>query len=216
MKTNFFDQFKGLDTKNPGSWPAAPKATALVAIFAVVLGAGYYFDTQNQLQELEAGRIKETQLKEEYVSKFTRAINLDLYKQQLKDVDVAFGNLLKQLPDKSKMEALITDVNQSGVAQGLQFELFKPATQETMKDFYAELPISIKVTGTYHQIARFTSEIGQLSRIVTLNDVGITIGANGVMQMEATAKTFRYLSDSELAARQEEINAKKRAEKAKS
>lgn len=216
MKTNFFDQFKGLDTKNPGSWPAAPKATALAAIFVVVLGAGYYFDTQTQLQELDAGKIKETQLKEEYVSKYTRAINLDLYKQQLKDVDVAFGNLLKQLPDKSKMEALITDVNQSGVAQGLQFELFKPAAQETMKEFYAELPISIKVTGTYHQIARFTSEIGQLSRIVTLNDVVITIGTSGVMQMEATAKTFRYLSDTELAARQEEINAKKRAEKTKS
>lgn len=213
MKTKFLDQFKGLDSKNPGSWPAAPKASALAAIFFVVLGVGFYFDTQNQLDELDAGAVRETQLKEEYLSKYSRAINLDLYKQQLKDVDVAFGNLLKQLPDKSKMEALITDVNQAGVAQGLQFDLFKPAAQETMKEFYAELPISIKVTGTYHQLARFTSEIGQLSRIVTLNDVVITIGANGVMQMEAVAKTFRYLSDAELSARQEEINAKKRAEK---
>lgn len=210
---NFTEQFKGLNPKEPGSWPIGPKISSLVLVLMTVLAGAYYFDTDPQLQVLEQGEMREVQLKEEYVSKFGRAVNLELYKQQLKDVDVAFGNLLKQLPDKSKMESLITDVNQSGISQGLQFELFKPAPQETLNEFYAELPISIKVTGTYHQIAKFTSEIGQLSRIVTLNDVAITIGANGIMQMETTAKTFRYLSDAELTARQEQINAKKKAEK---
>lgn len=206
-------QFKGLNPKEPGSWPLGPKIASLSILLLIVLGCAYYFDTEPQLQMLAQGELRERQLKEEYVSKYGRAVNLDLYKQQLKDVNVAFGNLLKQLPDKSKMESLIVDINQSGISQGLLFDLFKPAPQETLKEFYAELPISIKVTGTYHQIAKFTSEIGQLSRIVTLNDVAISIGANGVMQMEATAKTFRYLSEAELAARQEQINAKKKAEK---
>lgn len=209
----FTDQFKGLNTNEPGSWPIGPKVAALSMVLIGVLAGAYFFDTEPQLQLLDQGKIRETQLKEEYVSKYGRAVNLEMYKQQLKDVDVAFGNLLKQLPDKSNMESLITDINQSGISQGLQFDLFKPAPQETMREFYAELPISIKVTGTYHQIAKFSSEIGQLSRIVTLNDMVITIGTNGEMQMETTAKTFRYLSDSELAERQEKISAQKKAEK---
>lgn len=211
-KTNFSDQFKGLNFQDIGSWPAAPKLVALAALFALVLGGFIYIVTLGQLDELDQGRVKEVELKQEYQGKYARAVNLELYKQQLKDVNTAFGTLLRQLPDKSKMESLITDINQSGVAEGLQFELFKPAAQETQKDFYAELPIAIKVLGSYHKIARFSSEIGQLSRIVTLNDIAISIGSGGVMQMEATAKTFRYLSDAELTQRQAEIIAKRRAE----
>lgn len=210
---NFLNQFRGLNVSDPSSWPTAPKIAGLFLLLVAILTAGYFLDTESQIQELDQGRLREVQLKQEYVSKYNRAVNLDLYKQQLKDVDVAFGTLLKQLPDKSKMEALITDINQSGISQGLLFDLFKPASSEIQKDFYAELPISVKVTGTYHQLAKFASEIGQLSRIVTLNDLAININNNGVMQMDTTAKTFRYLSDDEVAARQAEINAKKKASK---
>lgn len=214
-KNNLSEQFQGLSFRDIGSWPLLPKVAMLVGICGSILGGLYYFDTQVQIEELEASRRKEVQLKQEYVSKYAQAVNLELYKEQLKEVDVAFGNLLRQLPDKSKMESLITDINQSGISQGLQFDLFKPATQETQKEFYAELPIAIKVLGNYHKIAKFSSEIGQLSRIVTLNNVNISIGAGGVMQMDATAKTFRYLSDAELEAKVAQENARKRAEKKK-
>ena len=209
----FAHQFRGLSSRDIASWPAAPKASLLLAIVIATTSAGYFADIEAQIQDLEAQKAREVELKAEYVQKYARAINLDLYKAQLKEVDVAFGNLLKQLPDRSKMELLITDVNQAGISQGLQFELFKPAAQETQRDFYAELPIAIKVTGSYHQLGRFASEIGQLSRIVTLNDVAITIATGGAMQMETTARTFRYLSEQEIAQREQEARARKRTEK---
>ena len=129
------------------------------------------------------------------------SINLDLYRQQLREIDNSFGALLKQLPNKSQMDALLVDINQAGLGRGLQFDLFKPAPQETMKDFYAELPVSVRVTGSYHDMGQFASDIAQLSRIVTLNDIVIgPAGKDGsVLAMDTTAKTFRYLDEEEVA-----------------
>jgi type IV pilus assembly protein PilO len=135
------------------------------------------------------------------------AIDLPAYRKQLEEIDKSFGTLLKQLPGKSEMDALLTDINQAGLGRGLQFELFKPAAQETMRDFYAELPITIKVTGTYHDIGSFASDIGKLSRIVTLNDIGLTTAKDGLV-LDATAKTFRYLDESEVAQQRKAAKGK--------
>jgi type IV pilus assembly protein PilO len=139
-------------------------------------------------------------LKEEYVNKKKQAINLDLHRQQLREIDTQFGALLKQLPNKSQMDALLVDINQAGLGRGLQFELFRPAAAEIRRDFYAELPITVKVTGNYHDMGAFASDVGQLSRIVTLNEVSILAGSDGNLTMDAVARTFRYLDDDEVAA----------------
>ncbi len=209
----FADQFRNLNTRDPGSWPPAPKIVLLLAVFAVILVAAYFADWQGQLEELEAGRAREAKLKEEYVAKKAQAVNLDLYRQQAREIESSFGALLKQLPNKSQMEALLVDINQSGLGRGLQFELFKPAQSETVRDFYAELPISLKVVGTYHDMGAFASDIAQLSRIVTLNDLGITVNKDGNLALDATAKTFRYLDDEELAAQRKAAKAAKAAKK---
>lgn len=193
------NQFATLDKNNAGGWPVLPKVVCAVSIFAATLTAGYFLDTQSQLDELAAGEAREEVLKKEYVDQYMQAVNLELYKKQLKEVEEVFGALLKQLPDRSKMESLITDINQAGVSQGLAFELFKPAASETLQAFYAELPIAIKVQGTYHQLGMFAGDMSNLSRIVTLNDMHITVGKDGVLNMDATAKTFRYLDAQEMA-----------------
>jgi type IV pilus assembly protein PilO len=195
MAIAIFDQFKNLNRNDPGSWPALPKLLLLVALLVAILVAAYFFDWQGQLEELDAGRNQETQLKEQYKGKKQQAVNLDLYRQQLREIDSSFGALLKQLPNKSQMEALLVDINQAGLGRGLQFDLFRPAPQENVKEFYAELPITLKVVGNYHDMGAFASDIGQLNRIVTLNDI-----KDGTLTMDATAKTFRYLDDNELAA----------------
>jgi len=123
-----------------------------------------------------------------------------LYRQQLREIDSSFGALLKQLPNKSQMDALLVDINQAGLGRGLQFELFKPAPAETKREFYAELPVTLKLTGSYHDMGQFASDIGQLSRIVTLNDIGLTAAKDGSLTMDVTAKTFRYLDEEEVAA----------------
>jgi len=194
------DEFKRTNWKDAGTWGAAPKILVLVAILVGIPVAGFFVFNQPQIEELEAGQAKEVKLKEEYVNKKKQAINLDLHRQQLREIDTQFGALLKQLPNKSQMDALLVDINQAGLGRGLQFELFKPAAQETRRDFYAELPIQVKVTGTYHDMGAFASDVGQLSRIVTLNDVVVVAGKDGNLVMDATARTFRYLDDDEIAA----------------
>jgi len=196
------DQFKYLNPKDPGTWPALPKLLALIAILVALVAGGYVADWQGQVDELAAGAEQEAKLKEEYKGKKQSAVNLDLYRQQLREIDSSFGALLKQLPNKSQMDALLVDINQAGLGRGLQFELFKPAPQETMKDFYAELPVSVRVTGGYHDMGQFASDIAQLSRIVTLNDIviGPAAGKDGsVLAMDTIAKTFRYLDEEEVA-----------------
>lgn len=203
------DQFQNLDTSDPGTWPTAPKALLLTALLAGILALAYFFDWQGQLEELDAGKQQEIKLKQEYVNKKRQAVNVELYQQQLQEIDGSFGALLKQLPNKSQMEALIVDINQSGLGRGLQFELFKPAAQENLKEFYAELPITVKVTGQYHDVGAFASDVSQLSRIVTLNDLVIAVGNDGNLKLDAVAKTFRYLDDDELAAQRKTVKDKK-------
>ncbi|HET9043195.1 MAG TPA: type 4a pilus biogenesis protein PilO [Burkholderiales bacterium] len=207
------DQFKNLNTSDPGSWPALPKLGLLLLLLTVILVVAYFFDWQGQLEELEAGRAQEEKLKAEYVDKKKQAVNLDLLENQKREIETSFGALLKQLPNKSQMEALLVDINQAGLGRGLQFELFRPAQSETVRDFYAELPINVKVTGNYHDMGAFASDIGQLPRIVTLNDINLNVGKDGTLTMDTIAKTFRYLDDEEVATQRAAAKAAKAAKK---
>ena len=210
MSTTLLEQFKGLDPKDPGAWPPLPKALLLLALLIGILVAAYFLDWSDQIEQLDAGRAQESKLKQEYKSKKQQSINLDLYRRQLREIDSSFGALLKQLPNRSQMDALLVDINQAGLGRGLQFELFKPAARETSRDFYAELPIQLRVIGNYHDIGAFASDIGGLSRIVTLNDITLAGGKGGSLVMDATAKTFRYLDEEEVAA-QRRASAQKAA-----
>jgi type IV pilus assembly protein PilO len=204
------DQFKNLNTRDPGSWPALPKLLLLVGILVGVLVIAYFIDWQGQLEELEAGRRQEETLKQAYVDKKRQAVNLDVLRAQLREIETSFGALLKQLPNKSQMEALLVDINQAGLGRGLQFELFRPAQSETRRDFYAELPITVKLTGNYHDMGAFASDIGQLPRIVTLNDMALSVGKDGNLVLDTTAKTFRYLDDTEIQAQRSAAAAAKK------
>ncbi len=210
------EQFKYLNPQDPGAWPALPKLLALFATLVVVVVAGYVADWQGQVEELAAGATQEAKLKDEYKGKKQQAVNLDLHRQQLREIDSSFGALLKQLPNKSQMDALLVDINQAGLGRGLQFELFRPAPRENIKDFYAELPVSIRVTGGYHDMGQFASDIAKLSRIVTLNDIAITSsGRDGsVLTMDTIAKTFRYLDEEEVAKQRKAAAAAKKPAKA--
>lgn len=195
------DDFRNLNPKDVGSWPVLPRAAALLGLFAVVLLAGWWFLWVDELDTLEARQKDEEKLKEEFVVKKKQAVSLDLYIQQLSEMDRSFGALLKQLPNKSEVESLLVEINQAGMGRGLQFDLFKPG-QEVTKDFYAELPINVKITGSYHDFGAFAGDIGRLSRIVTLNNILITSnpkGKDGTLAMDAVTKTFRYLDEEELA-----------------
>jgi len=194
------DQFKNLNTRDPGAWPPVPKAMLLLGLLVGIVVLGYFLDWQEEMDSLEAGRQQEVKLKDEYVAKMQQAINLDLYRQQLREIDSSFGALLRQLPNRSQMDALLVDINQAGLGRGLQFDLFKPAPQETKREFYAELPVTLKLNGSYHDMGQFASDIGQLSRIVTLNDISLTGGKDGALVMDVVAKTFRYLDEEEVAA----------------
>jgi type IV pilus assembly protein PilO len=202
------DDFKRTNWKDPGTWSFAPKLLVLVIVLVLIPVLGYFFVWAGQMEELEKGQGQEVTLKKEYLDKKTQAINLDLHKQQLREIDTQFGALLKQLPNKAQMDALLVDINQAGLSRGLQFELFKPAGAESAKEFYAELPITLKLIGTYHDMGGFAADVGQLPRIVTLNDVAIEAGKDGNLTMDVTARTFRYLDEDELAA-QRKASAKK-------
>jgi type IV pilus assembly protein PilO len=193
------DDLRRLNPRDIGSWPALPKLGALFILLLFLVFAGYWFDWQNQLDELARDRAKEQDLRTAFLDKKKQAVNLEAYRKQLAEIEESFGEMLKQLPNKSEMEALLTDINQAGLGRGLQFELFRPAPAETRSEFYAELPITIKLAGSYHDIGAFASDISQLSRIVTLNDIALTSSKNG-LTVDAVAKTFRYLDDSEVAA----------------
>lgn len=207
------NQFRNLNWNQPWSLPLVPKLLLMVAVPIALLATAWAVDWRAQYEELDAGAREEQQLKEQYKLKKSQAINLDLYREQLREINTTFGALLKQLPNKSQMEALIVEVNQAGLGRGLQFELFKPASQETMKEFYAELPISLKILGTYHDIGAFATDIGQLSRIVTLNDIALAVSKDGNLTLDTVAKTFRYLDEDELAAQKRAREAANKATK---
>jgi type IV pilus assembly protein PilO len=189
------DELRSLNPRDIGNWPVLPKLGALLILLIALVFAGYWFDWRGQLETLAMERSKEQDLRTAFLDKKRQAVNLEAYRKQLAEIEESFGEMLKQLPNRSEMEALLTDINQAGLGRGLQFELFRPARAETASEFYAELPITIKLTGSYHDIGAFASDVSQLSRIVTLNDVGLTADKDGGLVLDAVAKTFRYLDD---------------------
>jgi type IV pilus assembly protein PilO len=208
------DDLKRLNPRDIGNWPVLPKLGVLLLALLLIVAASYWFDWRLQAEELAAARQQELDLRDTFRRKKGQAINRDAYKKQLADIEQAFGAMLKQLPNKAEMEALLTDINQAGLGRGLQFTLFRPAQQETMSEFYAELPITIRVIGAYHDIGAFASDVSQLSRIVTLNDIGVAYDKEGNLTLDATAKTYRYLDQSELEAqKRKEKDAKAGAKK---
>jgi type IV pilus assembly protein PilO len=193
------DDLRRLDPKEIGSWPALPKLGILLLAFLACIAGSYFFDWQDQVDAIDASKRKELTLRDTFLDKKKQAVDLEAYRKQLDDIEKSFGTLLKQLPSKSEMEALLTDINQAGLGRGLQFELFKPAASETVSEFYAELPITIRVTGNYHDMGAFASDISKLSRIVLLNDISLSQSQAGALTMDAVAKTYRYLDEEEIA-----------------
>lgn len=205
------DQFRGLNPNDPSVWPPLPRYALYLLIVAAVLVALWFVWLTNSNDELEAARAKEVTLREDYKKKVAQAANLDLLKKQREQVQQYVILLEKQLPSKAEMDALLSDINQSGLGRSLQFELFRPG-QVSIKDYYAELPIAVRVTGRYHDMGAFAADIANLSRIVTLNNLAIVPGKDGALVMDATAKTFRYLDPDEQAA-QKRAAAQKGAKK---
>lgn len=207
LQDRLFGQFRGLDPKDPSLWPALPRyCTFAAVIIAVVAGLWFAWLSDSEL-ELQAEQAKEVKLRSDFQTKLTKAVNLDVLKKQREQVLQYVTQLEKQLPSKAEMDALLSDINQAGLGRSLQFELFRPG-QVIVRDYYAELPISIRVTGKYHDIGAFASDIANLSRIVTLNNLGLSPRPDGNLVMEATAKTFRYLDTAEIQA-QSKVGAKK-------
>lgn len=192
------DDFRDLNPNDPGAWPLAPKLAILAGLLVLLVAAGWWFLWSDQLLELESKQKEELTLKQQYLDKKRQAVNLDLYIEQLAEIDRSFGALLKQLPNKSEVEALLIEVNQAGLGRGLQFDLFRPGGEQ-VKEFYAELPIAVKINGGYHDFGAFAADIAKLPRIVTLNNIAIVPGKDGVLTLDATTKTFRYLDQEEIA-----------------
>lgn len=203
------DDLNKLDLKTLADWPLPTKLAALALLSVALVVAGWWFDWRGGMETLEAARQKETELRSVFTTKKNQAINLEAYTKQLADIEQAFGALLKQLPNKQEMDALITDVNQAGLGRGLQFDLFKPDA-ETVSEFYAETPIRVKVTGGYHDVAAFVSDVSKLSRIVTLQDIAMEPAKDGVLNMDAIVKTYRYLDDEEVIARKQQAKEQKK------
>jgi type IV pilus assembly protein PilO len=198
------DDFNNIDFKNAGSLPMPVKLVLLSIVFLILVALGYWFLWSPEIDEFDQAKAKEEELRQTFLTKKAQAVKIEAYKQQMIDIEKTFGALLKQLPDKSQMDGLLTDINQAGLGRGLEFELFKPG-QEVVADFYAEMPIQIKIKGNYHDIGAFATDISKLSRIVTLNDLSIIPmnkdAKDSVLEMDAVAKTYRYLDSSEVAAK---------------
>jgi len=201
-------QFQGLQGRPPGLWPLAPRLLCAAGVMAAVLGLGYFFYWSGQFEEQDTLAEQETHLRDDYKQKMAQAINLEALEAQQQQVNRYVERLEKQLPSKAEMAALLSDINQAGLGRGLQFELFKPG-QVLVKDYYAELPIDIKVTGSYHDIGEFAADMAKMPRIVTLNNLSLNTGANGTLSLDAVAKTFRYLDQDELEAQAKARKAKK-------
>lgn len=201
------DDFRQLDPNDPGLWPVVPRAVVLIAILVAGLAAAWWFVWNDQLTELEQKRQEEVRLREDWLNKKRQAVNLDEYKKQLAEIDRQFGALLKQLPNRSEMESLLMDVNQAGRGRGLQFELWKPGS-ENIREFYAELPIALRVTGSYADLGTFASDVARLPRIVTLGNMSIAQEKDGSLKMDAQAVTYRYLDEEEVAKQRRDKAAK--------
>lgn len=192
------EDFRTLDPRDPGLWPLAPKVVILIGLFAALLTSAWWFGWNGQIEELDQKIGEESKLRDDWKSKKKQAVNLDAYRQQLTDIGNSFGTLLEQLPNQAEIGDLLVDINKAAQSRGLVVELFRPAP-EARKDFYAEKPIAMKLTGTYHDVASFAGDVAQLPRIVTLNDIDLQVDAAGrSMTMNTTAKTFRYLDENEM------------------
>lgn len=200
-------QFRGLNQNDPGTWPPLPRYTVYAALLVLALALGWYLWLSGVKEQLDSARQQEVQLRSTYKSKLAQAVSLDLLKAQKAQVEQYVLVLEKQLPGKAEMDALLSDINQAGIGRGLQFDLFRPG-QVDVRDYYAELPISIEVQGSYNDLAAFTSDIARLSRIVTINDISIGRGTQGRLRMNATAMTYRYLDADEIAAKQAQEHGK--------
>jgi type IV pilus assembly protein PilO len=200
---NLLEELRSLDPRDPGRWPFAIRVGAVALAFVVVTGLlTYYFVWTEERPELQQHEAEEQTLRAEFKTKHAKAVNLEVYKQQLKDIERSFGALLRQLPGKTEVPSLLVDISQTGLGAGLQEKLFQPEA-EVKKDFYAEKPIKIRLTGSYHQFGEFVSGIAALPRIVTLDDISIkpdNKDAYDALSMELTAKTYRYLDEDEIAA----------------
>jgi type IV pilus assembly protein PilO len=198
-------QFRGLNGRHPGQWPVIPRMLCGLGMLLAVVVLGWFLYLNSQQEEITQGEQQEEKLRNEYKDKVRQAINLDNLRKQKEQVGEYVATLEKQLPSKAEMDALLSDINQAGLGRGLQFELFKPG-QVVVKDYYAELPINIKVSGHYHDVGAFTSDIANLPRIVTLNNLNLAAGKDGVLTLDAIAKTFRYLD-------KDEVNAQRKGKK---
>jgi type IV pilus assembly protein PilO len=207
---NLIDELKALDPKRPGNWPWLIKAGAFILIFIAIQVAAYFLLWQAQTDRIEKGRQDVAKQKETFLEKKRLAVNLESYKQQRQEIEQAFGALLKQLPNKSEMDALLIDINQAGLGRGLAFELFKPSEKENFTEFYAELPVSIKVTGNYHDLGAFASDVAKMPRIVLLTDLKLDPPKDGTLSMEATAKTYRYLDEEEVSKQRKSVKDAKK------
>ncbi|MES2938382.1 MAG: type 4a pilus biogenesis protein PilO [Pseudomonadota bacterium] len=201
MQQSLRAQFQGLNRNDPSSWPALPRALLYLALMIGIVVALWFAWLNTSADELEAEQKKEQALREDYKKKLAQAVNLDALRKQREQVQQYVTQLEKQLPSKAEMDALLSDINQAGLGRSLHFELFRPGLVN-VKEYYAELPIAVRVTGKYHDVGAFASDIAHLSRIVTLNNVAIAPAKDGVLSLDATAKTFRYLDKDEIAAQQ--------------
>lgn len=200
--------FKGLNANDPGTWPLAPRIAVFAGLLILTLAAAWWFDWRGQAETLTAREAEEVQLRQDWVSKKQQAVSLDEHKRQLAEIDRQFGALLKQLPNRAEMDSLLSDINQAGLGRGLQFELFKPGGDQ-VKDFYAEMPIDLVVTGGYHDLGEFASDVARMPRIVTLNNIMLEAAKDGRIKLNAKAITYRYLDEEELARKRQAENAAK-------
>jgi type IV pilus assembly protein PilO len=199
LQRSMVAQFRGLNPNDPSSWPLVPRVALCLALAAAIVVALWFLWLSSSSEQLEAERQKEVTLREDYQKKLAQAVNLDALKKQREQVQQYVTQLEKQLPSKAEMDALLSDINQAGLGRSLSFELFRPGLVN-VKDYYAELPITLRVTGRYHDVGAFASDIANLSRIVTLNNLSVVPARDGILTMDATAKTFRYLDSGEVAA----------------
>ena len=208
------EDFKGLDPQDPGMWPTAPRIVVAVLLLVLTVAGFWWFDWQDQVKTLAAREAEEVQLRESWVTKKRQAVNLEEHRRQLAEIDRQFGALLKQLPNRAEMDSLLSDINQAGLGRGLQFELFKPGT-DVIKEFYAEMPIDVRVTGIYHDLGEFVADLASMPRMVTLNDVGIEADKDGRLKLQAKAVTYRYLDEEELAQQRKAAQAAQAAKQGK-
>ncbi len=195
--------FRGLDANDPAAWPLAPRVAVFIALLVGTVAAAWWFDWREQQELLERRQNEEVQLRQDWVSKKRQAVNLEEYRRQLDETERQFGALLRQLPNRAEMDSLLSDINQAGLGRGLQFELFKPGN-DVVKDFYAEMPIDVRIVGAYHDLGAFASDVARMPRIVTLNNMVMDAQPNGQLKLEAKAVTYRYLDEEEMAQQRQQ------------